>query len=47
MSVFSVLSYQFADSLSVGKVSSAARLLICRARQRRIQDLAQPSPTDD
>src|SRR6266550_2181261 len=47
MSVFSVSSYQFADSLSVGKVSSALRLRICHARQRRSQNPAQPSPTDN
>src|SRR2546430_3973347 len=47
MSVFSVSNYQFADSLPVGKVSSALRLLTCRARQRRSQNPAQPSPTDN
>jgi hypothetical protein len=47
MSVFSVSSYRFADSLSVGKVSSALRLLTCRARQRRSQNPAQPSPADN
>src|SRR2546430_3447781 len=47
MSVFSVSNYQFADSLPVGKVSSALRLLTCRARQRRSQNPAQPSPADN